>query len=289
MSRLDSNQIDPEELARSHYENFPVGSFLIHPSIRPHVHRIYAFARVADDLADEVQDLGALRDWRAAFRDALDGQSGVPQLLADLTRTVREFQLPEELFFDLLDAFERDLTQFRYADLDDLISYCRQSADPIGRLLLHLHGKVDDENLRLSDRICTALQIVNHCQDVQSDYHERDRIYLPLDLLARHGVSEEDFELPECTRGLRASIAELVDFCGQGFAIGWPLARRLGGRFGLEVKAIVHSACLVLERLRLVDYEVFRRRPTVGSTDAPDVILRSLLLPWPPRAARAGP
>ena len=284
---LDSNAIDPEQLAQSHYENFPVGSFLIHPNLRRHVHRIYAFARVADDIADEAQDLAALRAWRDALQDAIAGLAGVPKLLVDLVETIRQHRLPTQLFFDLLDAFERDLTQFRYADLDDLISYCRQSADPIGRLMLHLHDQIDDENLRLSDRICTALQIVNHCQDVKADYLDRDRIYVPRDALTRHGVAESDLDLPTCTPGLKAAIAELCDYCGQAFADGWPLTVRISGRLGLEVKAIVHSACLVLERLRLVDYEVFRRRPTVGSSDAPELILRSLLLPWPPKAARA--
>lgn len=263
-------------LAEEHYENFPVGSRLLPARYRRHVHRIYAFARVADDLADEARDLEALRAWRAATERAIGGDRTAPSLLIDLAETVAEFQLPSQLLFDLLDAFERDLEQTRYADLPDLLSYCQQSADPIGRLLLHMFAKASAENLALSDRICTALQILNHCQDVRSDFRDRDRIYLPGDRMAAHGVSVEDLAAPECSPGLRLCIRELAGFCDDAFRAGWDLPRRVGGRFGLELRAILNGASLVLERLHKVDYDVFRRRPTIHKSDAPDLLVRTL-------------
>lgn len=266
-------------LAREHYENFPVGSRLVPPRFRRHVHRIYAFARVADDLADEARDLQGLLAWREATRRALGGKRDVPRLLADLAQTVAEFSLPEHLLFDLLDAFERDLRQSRYEDLADLESYCRQSADPIGRLLLHMLDRATPENLALSDRICTALQILNHLQDVKGDFEQRDRIYLPQDRLRAHGVREADFRASRCGPGLRSCIHELAEFCDDGFRHGSALPRRIGGRFALELRAILAGARLVLDRLRRADYDVFRRRPRIRKEDAPELLVRTLI-PW---------
>jgi squalene synthase HpnC len=276
-----SADAEASRLARRHYENFPVGSWLLPRALRPHVHRIYAFARTADDLADEARDLAALREWRAATERALLGErDGVPPLLVALAETVRERRLPERLLFDLLDAFERDLAQSRYADLDDLLSYCRQSADPIGRLLLHLFGRADDESLRLADRVCTSLQIVNHLQDVAGDYRERGRVYLPRDLMRRHGVEEAELGAENASPGLRRCLAELAAFCRNGLAAGLPLAARLGGRLGLELRAIVAGAGLVLDKLERADFDVLGRRPRLRAADGPALVIRTL---WPRR------
>ncbi|MFQ5504031.1 MAG: squalene synthase HpnC [Planctomycetota bacterium] len=285
---MSTPSIDAARLSREHYENFPVASFLLPAAYRPHVQRIYAFARVADDLADEARDLAALGEWRVMLERALQGGAGdgLPDLLVDLAATARDFELPPSLLFDLLDAFERDLLQSRYRDLEDLLSYCRQSANPIGRLLLHLWDRADETSLELSDRICSALQILNHCQDVKADYLERRRVYLPQDRMLAHGVRDEDLAKDRCSPGLRHVIAELADFCGEEFEQCWPLTSRLGGRLGLELRGILHGACLVLKRLRRVEFEVFERRPRIRRTDGPELVLRSLFQSWPPRAAR---
>ena len=279
---------DASKVASEHYENFPVGSLLLQSNLRPHVHRIYAFARTADDLADEARDLAGLLAWRRGLEDALTGRGRPPELLSDLASTIREFALPEALFFDLLDAFQQDLTQDRYEDADQLMAYCRKSADPIGRLLLHLHGQTQAENLPLSDRICTALQILNHAQDIKDDYVTRNRIYLPQDLMDRHRVKEADLGADRTSAGLRACLASWGDFVRDSFAQGWPLTRRLEGRFALELKAILQGAALVLDRMQRSGFRVLERRPRIHKSDAPELLLRSLLQPWPPRSI-AGP
>ena len=295
MSREGENRGEAGKIAALHYENFPVGSFLLPRKLRPHVHRVYAFARIADDLVDEMGDREGLQAYREGLRRALEAKepraaakNSFPYAaqLDDLSSTAQEFAIPHALFFDLLEAFERDLDQSRYLDFDDLMSYCQKSADPIGRILLHIVDEADPENLRLSDLICTALQILNHCQDVKEDYLELGRVYLPADRLERHGVSDVDLEAPRVSAGLKRVLAELCDFCATSFFDAWPLPKRVGGRFGLELKAILHGACLVLDRMRRQDYEIFHRRPCILRADAVEIFLRSIFLPWPPRAAR---
>lgn len=280
---------DASRLAAEHYENFPVGSFLMPARLRPHVHRIYAFARTADDLADETRDLQGLLAWRRALEDALQCRGRPCELLRDVASTIHEFALPERLFFDLLDAFELDLTKNRYADEEELLDYCRLSANPVGRILLHLDGEVDAETLALSDHICTGLQILNHAQDVRGDYLDRDRIYLPQDQMARHAVSEEDLGAARTTEGLRACLATWGEFVRRSFASGWPLTRRLEGRFGLEIRAILQGAALVLDRMQASGYRVLERRPRIYKRDAPELLLRSLLQSWPPRSIATRP
>jgi phytoene synthase len=166
--------------------------------------------------------------------------------------------------------------------MDDLLSYCRDSADPVGRLMLHLFRRADAVNEHLSDRNCTGLQILNHCQDVRSDYLERDRVYLPADRMLHFGVSVDDLAADTTSRGLRRVVAELVDDCAARFAEGFELPRRLGGRSGLEIRAVLQAACVIVDRMRTMNYDVARRRPTIHKADAPELLLRTLL-PWKPR------
>ncbi|MCA8969351.1 MAG: squalene synthase HpnC [Planctomycetes bacterium] len=270
--------IDPSELAARHYENFPVGSFLLPRKKRVHVHRLYAFARVADDIVDEMHDRTGLLAWRDATRLALEGVQPprVPQLLVDLAATVRSEKLDAKLLFRLLDAFERDLDQDRYRDREDVASYCRDSADPVGRLMLQLFERETPENVALSDAICTGLQILNHAQDVKKDWTERQRIYLPERSLDAHGVSLEHFDREDISDGLRACVREFADWARENFAQGWPLPRRIGGRFGLELASILAAATLVLERLDACAYDVFRVRPKIHKTDLPRILLRAM-------------
>ncbi|MEZ5989090.1 MAG: squalene synthase HpnC [Planctomycetota bacterium] len=281
---------DPSALARDHYENFPVGSWLVPRALRRPIHLCYAFARTADDLADEARDHEALRALRADLDRSL-AEPGAPApaaapFLPELARTIHAHALPVGLFHDLLDAFEQDCVQARYADLDALLAYCRKSADPIGRLLLHLAGVVDDEALARSDRICTALQVLNHCQDVRADYRERGRIYVPQDMLRRNGVAEAELGGDRTGPGLQECLGELGDLVARGFAEGWPLTRRLGGRLGLELRAIVHAAALGLRRMQRSGFRVLEERPRLGRLDLPLVFLRALVGSWPPRVAR---
>lgn len=282
--------LDPSRLARDHYENFPVGSWLLPRALRRPVHLCYAFARVADDLADEARDLEALQAYARAFDRCLaEPRAPAPvqaPFLSELAALIRERGLPVPLFHDLLDAFAQDCSKSRYADLDELRDYCRRSADPIGRLLLHLVGVTDAESLARSDRICTALQILNHCQDLGADYRERNRIYLPKTLLERHGVSEAELGGATTGPGLRALLGELTDLVALGFAEGWPLTGRLHGRFGLELRAILHGAAIVLERMRRSGHRVLERRPRLGRLDLFRVFGRTLCRSWPPGVAR---
>ncbi len=277
---------EASKVAGEHYENFPVGSLLMPARLRHHVHRIYAFARTADDLADESRDLPGLLAWRRGLENALEQRGRPPALLSDLASTIQEFQLPAVLFFDLLDAFQQDLEKNRYEDAAALQDYCRKSADPVGRILLHLHDHTDAESLLLSDHICTALQILNHAQDVKEDYLERDRIYLPRDLMDLHGVNESDLAAERTSEGLRACLATWGDQVSRSFALGWPLTRRVPGRFGLELRAILQGAALVLDRMQSTGFRVLERRPRLHKSDAPELLLRSLFQSWPPRAVR---
>ena len=246
-------------MARQHYENFPVGSWLLPKAARRHLHRIYAFARTADDLADEVRDAQALAEFRADFlRHAEAGASDVP-LFVDLRATMRECDLEQHLFTDLLDAFAQDLVQTRY-DLPQLLDYCRHSADPVGRLVLRVCGYREAGLDALSDRICTALQLLNHLQDLGSDLRERDRIYFPREDLARFRVGEGQLLAPRADAAVRGLVLHWAERLGRDFAAGWPLVDAVRGRLRLELRAIVRGAAAVLRRIRAVDGDVLGSR-----------------------------
>lgn len=243
-------------LARTHYENFPVGSCLVPRALRRHVHRIYAFARVADDLADERRDPVALAAFRAAFLAHRAGRAHDVPLFADLCTTIRELALPEGLFLDLLDAFEQDLSVNRYADDVALLDYCRKSADPVGRLVLRVFGHDDAALDALSDRICTALQLLNHLQDLGDDLRTRDRIYFPRTDLARFGVREDDLRAPRANDALKALVAHWLDRTATLLRDGWPLTRCVRGRLRWELRAIVGGAAGCVRAIRRADLDV---------------------------------
>ncbi|MEM7205238.1 MAG: squalene synthase HpnC [Planctomycetota bacterium] len=262
---------DYTALAATHYENFPVGSWVLRKRERRHLHRIYAFARTADDLADELRDARAL----AAFREALSvhlGEARPPEptpLLHDLVVTIRECELPESLFFDLLDAFALDLEVTSH-DRESLFAYCRKSADPVGRLVLRVFGHDDASLDALSDRICTGLQLVNHLQDVREDWRERRRVYLPREDLARFSVSVDELGGDSTPPGLRAVVRDWADTTRAMLREGWELPRRLHGRLAVELRAILRGAAAVLGQLHAIDYDVLAthvrlpRRTKVG-------------------------
>jgi phytoene synthase len=260
-------------LARSHYENFPVGSALAPARLRNHFHSIYAFARTADDFADEAYNeehseqerLGLLDEWRQMLRAAYSGRATHPIFVA-LAETSARFELPISLFEDLLSAFAQDVTVRRYQSFNQLLDYCRRSANPIGRLILLLFGYRDQQLQTWSDDICTALQLTNHWQDVRVDL-EKDRIYLPLEDLARFEVSEEELRSSRAGEAFQRLMKLEVDRARELFARGKPLCTSVGGRLGLELRAVWLGGIRIVERIEQNGYDVFARRPMITSSD----------------------
>lgn len=269
-------------LAGEHYENFPVGSFLVPKRLRPHMHRIYAFARIADDIADEHRDPVLLASYRASFEAHRRGDADDVPLFVDLAATIDELQLPDELFLALLDAFAQDLRVSRYGSDDELFAYCRLSADPVGRLVLRVFGHADAEFDRLSDRICTGLQLLNHLQDLRSDLRERDRIYFPTPDLERFGVHPDDLLAARASDGVRALVGHWLDRTVGMFAEGWPLTDAVRGRLRLELRAIVGSACAVARRIRACDHDVLGGDVRLSKARKVSALLRALVGSAPP-------
>lgn len=267
-----------------HYENFPVASLLLPARLREPVEAIYAFARSADDIADEgdapaVARLARLNDYRleldAIGRGTPPRDAGLAPMFDCLARNIRSHALPLPLFRDLLDAFSQDVGKTRYADFGELTDYCRRSANPVGRLLLHLYGAATPDNLRLSDKICTSLQLINFWQDVAVDWAKR-RIYVPQDDLARFGVGEADIDAGRCDERWRALMAFEVQRARATMLEGASLARRLPGRIGWELRLMVAGGLRILELIEAANYDVFRRRPTLGRGDWPRLAWRAL-------------
>jgi squalene synthase HpnC len=257
-----------EARVRSHYENFPVGLF-VPRARRPYVHALYAFARAADDFADEPMYEGLrqekLDQWEQRLHAAYQGQAEDPIFVA-LGATVRRLGIPKELLLDLLSAFRQDTVKSRYETWDDLLDYCRRSANPVGRLVLLVFEQADPELPALSDAICTALQLANHWQDAAVDLH-KDRIYLPRDLRDRFGVPEWDLNAGRVTEGFTALMREVVARTRALFAQGRPLCDRVGRELRFEMRLTWLGGATILDRLEAVSYDVFRRRPHHGPLD----------------------
>lgn len=247
----------------AHYENFPVASLLLPTRLRSPVEVIYRFARGADDVADEGDDPPAVR------LSKLEAYRG------EIERIVREHGLPREPFADLLDAFSQDVVKTRYADYAELLDYCRRSANPVGRLLLHLFDRKSETDLGRSDAICTALQLVNFWQDVALDY-AKGRIYLPRDEMAKHGVTEAHIAEARCDDAWRSLMALQVARTRQLMRSGAPLGRALPGRIGLEIRATVQGGLRILEKIEKVGYDVFRRRPVLKGLDWAVLLARAI-------------
>jgi len=270
------------DLHKTHYENFPVASVLLPAQLREPVAAIYAFARSADDFADEgdlpaAERLALLDGYRRELDAIAAGSPTAHPVFMRLRPIVASYRLPLQLFRDLLDAFAQDVVKTRYADYAELLDYCRRSADPVGRLLLHLFGEATPENLRQSDAVCSALQLINHWQDVGIDATKPvSRIYLPQDEMARFKVSDAAV----CHRSASADFLGLMRFqVDRARALmleGAPLGRRLPGRIGLEIRAIVAGGLRILEKIEAVGYDVFSRRPVLGALDWPRVMWRAL-------------
>ncbi|MES2759219.1 MAG: squalene synthase HpnC [Pseudomonadota bacterium] len=254
-----------------HYENFPVASFLLPKRLVPAVEAIYAFARSADDIADEgdatpAQRLAALAQYEDELAAIGRGERREAPMFARLAAVVAQYRLPLQPFYDLLDAFKQDVVVKRYADFAGLLDYCRRSANPVGLLMLSLYGAADAVNVRDSDAICSALQIINFLQDVAID-RAKDRIYLPGDDLARCGLDPTQLGQWKADDRWRALMAFEVDRARALMLSGAPLALRLPGRIGWELRLVVQGGLRILEAIERADYDVFTRRPKLGPFD----------------------
>jgi squalene synthase HpnC len=258
-------------MPESHYENFPVASLLLPAQLREPVAAIYAFARSADDLADEgsqppAERLRALDHYRRQL-DAVHNDSGrLDPIFERLQPVVARYDLPLGLFHDLLDAFSQDVHQQRYTTFEELMAYCRRSANPVGRLLLCLFGTDTPANRELSDAICSALQLINHWQDVAIDWR-KGRIYLPAEDLDRFGVAEQDIATGDCNDRWLSLMQFQVARARRLMDSGKPLGRRLPGRVGMEIRAIVAGGLRLADKLDAVRYDVFHHRPTLQGSD----------------------
>lgn len=251
--------------ANSHYENFPVASLLLPGRLRRPVAAIYAFARTADDVADEGQATDAERlaelDLMSAGLDAIsNGQVPQPPLYRALADTIQKHELPLTLFEQLLSAFRQDVTRKRYDNFGELVEYCRRSANPVGRLLLHLENQATERNLAWSDAICSALQLINFLQDIHQDYVENSRIYIPLDEMQKFGVEESTIAERHNTPAMHRLLHYQINRAAQLLRAGSPLGIALPGRLGLEVRAIVLGGSRILEKLQASDSPFSRPR-----------------------------
>lgn len=265
----------------NHYENFPVASLLLPAHLRPAVKAIYAFARSADDLADEgdaspQERLAALATYERELDNIENGRPQTP-LFVTLQETVSRHRLPLQPLRDLLSAFRQDVTTTRYATFDALMDYCRRSANPVGAILLHLYDAADERNLRDSDAICSALQLINFWQDVAIDW-QKQRIYLPQQDLERFGVTQAHLEQAKVDDAWRALMRFEVASARALMLSGAPLALRLPGRIGWELRLVVHGGLRILERIEAADYDVFRRRPQLRLSDWLCVVARAMAM-----------
>ena len=271
-----------------HYENFPVASILCPPALRPVVAAIYHFARTADDIADEgdaspdqrLADLTAYRADLAAARQGDATSARWPQVFGPLSEVMASHGLPVELLTDLLSAFEQDVVKTTYADRAELLDYCRRSADPVGRLLLHLYGVADAQALRQSDAICTALQLANFWQDLSVDT-VRGRLYVPAADCARRAVEPDALLAQRDAPNVRALVADMVDWARDLMLAGAPLVHAIPGRAGWELRLVVQGGLRILEKITAKEFATLQSRPTLNGYDAPLLMWRALWMRAP--------
>lgn len=253
-------------MAKAHYENFVVGSVLVPRRYMQHLYNIYAFCRHADDLADETGDhelsIRLLAEWREQLKACYGGRPEHPILIA-LQDTIDEFDIPMEPFEDLISAFEQDCRVTRYATYADLLSYCERSANPVGRIFLWVFGYKDDERLKLSDKICTALQLANFWQDVASDF-ERGRVYIPQEDMSIFGCSESDIGARRMTPDFKELIRFEVDRAQEMFREGAPLPSMVNRRLSIDIGLFKRGGMAVLDGIRKIDYDVMSHRPVIS-------------------------
>jgi squalene synthase HpnC len=285
-STLESAYARCQRMAREHYENFPVASFLLPPAMRPHVAAIYAFARTADDFADEpgIADddrLRYLNDWSERLDRAVESASpaqprdAADEIFVALSHTIKECGLPVTLFHDLLSAFRQDVIQKRYATWAQVMDYCSRSANPVGRLVLRIAGSESPILDARSDDVCTALQLTNFWQDLERDWRI-GRVYVPEDDRARAGARDEDLSAGRITPEWRRVMAEMVQRTRALFATGRAVCDGLEGRLRWELRLTWLGGSRILDRIEQSGYDVFNHRPALGIGDGPRLIWQAL-------------
>ena len=269
-----------ERLARSHYENFPVASRLLPARMRPHVAAVYAFARLADDMADEGDQPAAARiadldAWDACLNAAALGavQRGEPhaEVFLALRHTIDECRLPVQLLHDLVSAFKQDVTVKRYATWDELMDYCRRSANPVGRLVLRIAGYDRPELDAASDAVCTALQLTNFWQDVEVDW-AKGRLYIPSSTWQAAGALESDLTARRLTPAWREALRDAAGRTRALFEAGAPVCDGVRGRLRWELRATWLGGTRILDKLEAANFDVFTHRPTLTRTDVPGIL-----------------
>ena len=265
-------------LATHHYENFHVVSFLLPKRLHQDFYNVYAFCRWADDLGDEIGDTAESLRLLGWWRDELDAMyAGAVQhpVFVALQGTARKYDLPKQLFADLIGAFEQDQRVTRYANWDELFGYCRGSANPVGRLVLRLCGYSDAERDRMSDATCTALQLANFWQDVTVDL-EKDRVYLPLDVMARHGYTVADLQASTFNPAFQAVMRDAIDVARKLFLEGLPLVKTVDKRLGFDLELFSRGGMRVLEKIEQQNYNVLARRPAISKFERVQLLVGSL-------------
>ncbi len=263
---LDQARDYCRHLAETHYENFHVATWFLPARLQPHFHSIYAYCRISDDLGDEVPDksaaLALLALWGRELDACYEGRARHPVFVA-LAETIRACSIPKEPFADLLVAFRQDQTVTRYASMDEVLGYCHYSANPVGRLVLYACGEVNDENFRLSDATCSALQLANFWQDVRVDF-AKDRVYIPQDDMRQFGVTDETIAGGVATPEFRALLHHEVDFARALFIQGLPLIGRVNRDLALDLDLFSRGGLEILRAIARRKYDVLSARPAIS-------------------------
>ncbi len=266
-----------EQLARSHYENFPVVSWRLPANLRQPFYDIYAFCRWADDLADELgsQELSLqmLQWWREELTTCYAGHASHPVYVA-LQETINRFSIPAEPFHHLITAFERDQKQTRYETINELTSYCSYSANPVGRILLHLFETTDTESLRLSDSLCTGLQLINFWQDVARDW-DIGRVYLPRESMQKFDVTDQIIQEKRSTPSFIRMMKDEVDRAEQYLKTGFELGSRVPKKVRFDIHLFASGGLCLCDKIRKINYRVLEQRPQIKKTDLPKLIWKA--------------
>ena len=285
---LRAAYLECERMAAAHYENFPVASWLLPREMRPHIAAIYAFARAADDFADEgtlaaAERLRLLDDWERRLHACVESGGGNKddQVFLALGATIRTRNLPVKLFEDLLSAFRQDITTHRYANWDALLHYCERSANPVGRLVLRVAGYDDARLDRSSDGLCTALQLTNFWQDLSRDW-QKDRLYVPLEDVEADRARLEDLSARRMTQPWQQVLARVSQRTRASFELGRDVCDGVSGRLRHELRFTWLGGVRILDRLEGANFDVFTRRPTLNGADMPSLVWQALL--WGHRA-----
>lgn len=269
-----------ERLARTHYENFPVASRFLPPERRPYVWSVYAYARVADDYADEglfpaEERLQKLDEWEHLLDECFAGRAHHPVFVA-LGETIAKTGMPRKPLADLLTAFRMDVTTHRYQTFQDLLGYCECSANPIGRLVLWIFSNATERTMALSDKICTALQLTNFWQDITVDWL-KNRIYVPLEDFARFGYTESDLGRGHVDVHFRDLMKFQLDRTRRMFEAGAPLVREATPSLRFELALTLHGGRTILRKIEDASYDVLSARPSLSVLDKVSIVLRSMI------------